>query len=313
MATFGTRSHAATGATRRRASDDRPAARRAPRCSDRVQRCDSPDGPARRQQCRPGSADRSVRRSSRIAQPLEPIQTHRRGTWRCHRTTYHRPMAHHRPVRRRTANRLAGETSPYLLQHAHNPVDWFPWGPEALARAPALDRPIFLSIGYAACHWCHVMERESFEDETTAAVAQRAVRGDQGRPRGAPGPRPAVHGRGPGDDGPGRLADVGVPRRPTAGRSSAARTSRTRRATGCRRSARCSRASARAWTDAASRARRGGRPARRGARPAAGRRRRRRRAAAGPAALVAAATRRSGPSSTRSTAAGAGRPSSPSR
>src|SRR6187397_980872 len=66
-------------------------------------------------------------------------------------------------------NRLSGETSPYLLQHANNPVDWFPWGPDALARAKLLDRPIFLSIGYAACHWCHVMERESFEDETTAA------------------------------------------------------------------------------------------------------------------------------------------------
>ncbi|HEU5204742.1 MAG TPA: thioredoxin domain-containing protein, partial [Candidatus Limnocylindrales bacterium] len=66
-------------------------------------------------------------------------------------------------------NRLAGETSPYLLQHSHNPVDWFPWGADALARAKLLDRPIFLSIGYAACHWCHVMERESFEDEATAA------------------------------------------------------------------------------------------------------------------------------------------------
>ena len=66
-------------------------------------------------------------------------------------------------------NRLAGETSPYLLQHAHNPVDWFPWGADALARAKLLDRPIFLSIGYAACHWCHVMERESFEDAATAA------------------------------------------------------------------------------------------------------------------------------------------------
>jgi len=65
-------------------------------------------------------------------------------------------------------NRLAGETSPYLLQHANNPVDWFPWGPDALARARLLDRPIFLSIGYAACHWCHVMERESFENEATA-------------------------------------------------------------------------------------------------------------------------------------------------
>ena len=70
----------------------------------------------------------------------------------------------------RHTNKLAGETSPYLLQHAHNPVDWMPWGPDALARAKLLDRPIFLSIGYAACHWCHVMERESFEDEATAAA-----------------------------------------------------------------------------------------------------------------------------------------------
>ncbi len=72
----------------------------------------------------------------------------------------------HQPPR---ANRLAGETSPYLLQHAHNPVDWYPWGEEALARARAENKPIFLSIGYAACHWCHVMERESFEDPTLAA------------------------------------------------------------------------------------------------------------------------------------------------
>ena len=68
------------------------------------------------------------------------------------------------------ANRLAGETSPYLLQHAHNPVDWYPWGPEALARSKAEDKPIFLSIGYSACHWCHVMERESFENPDVAAV-----------------------------------------------------------------------------------------------------------------------------------------------
>jgi uncharacterized protein YyaL (SSP411 family) len=67
-------------------------------------------------------------------------------------------------------NRLIGETSPYLLQHAHNPVDWFPWGREALERARAEDRPIFLSIGYAACHWCHVMERESFENPAIAAL-----------------------------------------------------------------------------------------------------------------------------------------------
>jgi uncharacterized protein len=67
-------------------------------------------------------------------------------------------------------NRLAGATSPYLLQHAGNPVDWYPWGPEALAKAREEDKPILLSIGYAACHWCHVMERESFEDEDTAAL-----------------------------------------------------------------------------------------------------------------------------------------------
>ncbi len=67
-------------------------------------------------------------------------------------------------------NRLAGETSPYLLQHQTNPVDWYPWGTEALARAQAEDKPIFLSIGYAACHWCHVMAHESFEDPATAAV-----------------------------------------------------------------------------------------------------------------------------------------------
>jgi uncharacterized protein len=67
-------------------------------------------------------------------------------------------------------NRLAGETSPYLLQHRHNPVDWWPWGPEALAEAQRTDRPILLSVGYAACHWCHVMAHESFEDVVTADV-----------------------------------------------------------------------------------------------------------------------------------------------
>jgi uncharacterized protein len=67
------------------------------------------------------------------------------------------------------ANRLAKETSPYLLQHRENPVDWYPWGPEAMGRAREEDRPILLSVGYSACHWCHVMERESFEDPETAA------------------------------------------------------------------------------------------------------------------------------------------------
>src|SRR5579875_3433491 len=67
-------------------------------------------------------------------------------------------------------NRLSKETSPYLLQHAHNPVDWYPWGEEALRKAKEEDKPILLSVGYSACHWCHVMERESFENEDIAAI-----------------------------------------------------------------------------------------------------------------------------------------------
>src|SRR6478672_9533167 len=68
------------------------------------------------------------------------------------------------------ANALARETSPYLLQHRDNPVDWLPWGEEALRRAREHDRPLLVSIGYSSCHWCHVMERESFEDPRTAAL-----------------------------------------------------------------------------------------------------------------------------------------------
>ena len=67
-------------------------------------------------------------------------------------------------------NALVSETSPYLLQHAHNPVDWYPWGEAALSKAKKEDKPILLSIGYSACHWCHVMERESFEDEEIARL-----------------------------------------------------------------------------------------------------------------------------------------------
>ena len=81
--------------------------------------------------------------------------------------TDHTPIAHHPD---RPANRLARETSPYLLQHRHNPVDWYPWGAAALDRARAEDKPIFLSVGYSACHWCHVMERESFENDAIAAL-----------------------------------------------------------------------------------------------------------------------------------------------
>ncbi|REJ78150.1 MAG: thioredoxin domain-containing protein [Acidobacteria bacterium] len=71
---------------------------------------------------------------------------------------------------KRSTNRLANETSPYLLQHAHNPVDWYPWSEEAFAKAKSEDKPVLLSIGYSACHWCHVMERESFEDEKIASI-----------------------------------------------------------------------------------------------------------------------------------------------
>lgn len=73
-------------------------------------------------------------------------------------------------MERKFTNRLINETSPYLLQHAHNPVDWYPWGEEAIERARREDKPILLSIGYSACHWCHVMERESFENEEIARL-----------------------------------------------------------------------------------------------------------------------------------------------
>jgi len=72
-------------------------------------------------------------------------------------------------------NRLAHETSPYLRQHADNPVDWYPWGDEAFAAARAEDKPILLSVGYSACHWCHVMAHESFEDDDTAALMNELV------------------------------------------------------------------------------------------------------------------------------------------
>ena len=89
--------------------------------------------------------------------------------WRFRTSLILSAMAHVLP----SPNRLAQETSPYLQQHAHNPVDWYPWGPEALNRAQAEQKPILVSIGYAACHWCHVMEREAFEDKTVADVMNR--------------------------------------------------------------------------------------------------------------------------------------------
>ena len=77
-------------------------------------------------------------------------------------------------------NHLINETSPYLLQHAHNPVDWYSWGDAALDRSREEDKPILLSIGYSACHWCHVMERESFEDEAIAGLDEHQLRQHQG-------------------------------------------------------------------------------------------------------------------------------------
>jgi len=73
----------------------------------------------------------------------------------------------------KTPNKLVNEKSPYLLQHAYNPVDWYPWGEEAFLKAKREDKPIFLSIGYATCHWCHVMEKESFEDEEVALLLNK--------------------------------------------------------------------------------------------------------------------------------------------
>ena len=107
-------------------------------------------------------------------------------------------------------NRLAGEQSPYLLQHAGNPVDWYPWGDEAFERARRGDKPIFLSIGYSTCHWCHVMEHESFENAGDRRGPQRRVRVDQGRSRGAAGRRSGLHDVRAGDDRRRRLADERV-------------------------------------------------------------------------------------------------------
>jgi uncharacterized protein YyaL (SSP411 family) len=115
-------------------------------------------------------------------------------------------------------NRLGAESSPYLRQHADNPVDWYPWGDEAAAAARELDRPIFLSVGYSACHWCHVMAHESFEDPEVAALMNRLfvnVKVDrEERPDVDAVYMQAVQAS------PGRLA-MSVWRHPTAGRSTA--------------------------------------------------------------------------------------------
>src|ERR1041384_580595 len=88
----------------------------------------------------------------------------------CKRFTGFQAVEQARVSEHKHTNALINETSPYLLQHAHNPVNWYPWGEEALAKARAENKPILLSIGYSACHWCHVMERESFENEDIARL-----------------------------------------------------------------------------------------------------------------------------------------------
>ena len=107
-------------------------------------------------------------------------------------------------------NRLAEESSPYLRQHADNPVDWYPWGDEAQALARELDRPIFLSIGYSVCHWCHVMAHESFEDARGRRADERAFRQREGRPRRTTRRRRGLHAGGAGVDRQRRLADERV-------------------------------------------------------------------------------------------------------
>ena len=129
-------------------------------------------------------------------------------------------------------NRLAGETSPYLLQHADNPVDWYPWGEEALERARREDRPILLSIGYAACHWCHVMAHESFEDPETAELMNRLFVNVKVDREERPDLDAVYMNAVVQFTGPRRLADDGVPDARPASRSTAAPTSRRSRGMG---------------------------------------------------------------------------------
>ena len=120
--------------------------------------------PRRRPAARPSSRPRRARRAAACRRARRARTSgRRRGSPRAAGTAPHKGTV-------RSVNRLAEETSPYLLQHADNPVDWYPWGEEARARAREEDKPILLSVGYSACHWCHVMEHESFEDEETARL-----------------------------------------------------------------------------------------------------------------------------------------------
>ena len=112
---------------------------------------------------------------------------------------------------RSAENRLGRETSPYLLQHRHNPVAWWPWGPDALAEAQRHDKPILLSVGYAACHWCHVMAHESFEDDATAAVMNDLFVNIKVDREERPGHRPDLHVGTASSGRAGRLAADHVP------------------------------------------------------------------------------------------------------
>ena len=108
-------------------------------------------------------------------------------------------------------NRLIHEKSPYLLQHAHNPVDWYPWGEEAFTKARKENKPIFLSVGYSTCHWCHVMERESFENPAIAKLMNDNFRVDQGGPGGTAGCGRDLHDLHPGGHRRRGLADDRFP------------------------------------------------------------------------------------------------------
>ena len=103
-------------------------------------------------------------------------------------------------------NRLIDSNNPYLLLHAHNPVDWYPWGPEALDKAKRENKPIFLSIGYSTCYWCHVAERTLFSNPADREADERLVRQHQGRPRGAAGSRRRLYARHPAHHEPARAA-----------------------------------------------------------------------------------------------------------
>src|SRR3954447_409375 len=136
----------------------------------RLRACWSPEPRAASTSSTAAASTGSMRRTWRTA--ITRRAAHTCSSTSISRRAARRPPSTARRSRRRAdaVNRLSTETSPYLLQHAENPVDWHPWGDEALTRARAEDKPILVSIGYAACHWCHVMERESFEDPEVAAL-----------------------------------------------------------------------------------------------------------------------------------------------